>query len=255
MRVGWPMSEPTEIPVRRDPADSPELWPVRSRRVIGRGRLFDYVTDEVETPGGKTIQRDFLDHTGAVAVIAVDEDDQVVVVHQYRHPVAFRLIEPPAGLLDQDGEDWLLAVQRELAEEAGLAADDWRVLVDVVTSPGGMNESIRIYLARRLHAAEAPDGFEPEGEEAHMEVLRVPADDLVTGILAGRLQSPTLVAGILAYAAARDDLDRLRPADAPWPARAQWAAMRGAAAASGTVQEPGDDQSADDSDGSHGDRA
>lgn len=232
------MSEPTDIPVRRDAADTPELWPVRTRRVLGRGRLFDYFTDEVTTPGGHAMHRDFIDHTGAVGVIAVDKEEHVVVVHQYRHPVAFRLIEPPAGLLDQDGEDWLLAAQRELAEEAGLAADDWRVLVDVVTTPGGVNESIRIYLARGLTAADAPDGFEPEGEEAHMEVLRAPVDDLVAGILGGRLQSPTLVAGVLAYAAARDDLDRLRPADAPWVARSQLAAMRAAGPDAGALDKP-----------------
>lgn len=246
------MSEPAEIPVQRDPADTAELWPVRTRRVIGRGRLFDYVSDEVVTPGGDTMHRDFIDHTGAVGVIAVDDDEHVVVVHQYRHPVAFRLIEPPAGLLDQHGEDWLLAAQRELAEEAGLAADDWRVLVDVVTTPGGVNESIRIYLARGLRAAAAPDGFEPEGEEAHMEVLRVPVDDLVTGILGGRLQSPTLVAGILAYAVARDDLDRLRPADTPWRARTQLAALRDAAADSGTATDHGDPYEAGEP---HGDPA
>lgn len=246
------MSEMADIPVQRDAADTTELWPVQTRRVIGRGRLFDFLSDEVRTPGGEIMKRDFMDHTGAVAVIAVDDDEHVVVVHQYRHPVAFRLIEPPAGLLDQEGEDWLLAAQRELTEEAGLAADHWRVLVDVVTTPGGVNESIRIYLARGLRAAEAPDGFEPEGEEAHMEVLRVPVNDLVTGILAGRLQSPTLVAGVLAYAVARDDLDRLRPADAPWPARTQLAAMRGAATESQTSG-PGHTQGAGDPDESPGD--
>ncbi|MDO5500942.1 MAG: NUDIX hydrolase, partial [Propionibacteriaceae bacterium] len=128
-----------------------------------------------------------------------------------------------------DGEDWLLAAQRELVEEAGLAAGDWRVLVDIVTTPGGVNESIRIYLARGLSSADTPEGFEPEGEEAHMDLLRVPYADLVAGILGGRLQSPTLVAGVLAYAAARDHLDDLRPADSPWPARTQLARMRAAA--------------------------
>ncbi|HHV21531.1 MAG TPA: NUDIX hydrolase [Propionibacterium sp.] len=223
------MTDPTRIPVRRAAEDTPELWPVRRREVLARGRLFDYFSDTVEMPSGDTMRRDFIDHTSAVAVIALDDDEHMVVVHQYRHPVGFRLIEPPAGLLDQDGEGWLRAAQRELAEEAGLAADDWRLLVDMMTTPGGVNESIRIYLARDLRAAGAPDGFEPEGEEAHMDVLRVPVDDLLTGILSGRLQSPSLVAGVLAYAAARDKLDRLRPADSPWPARGQVERMRAAA--------------------------
>lgn len=222
------MAEPSAIPVRRGASDTPELWPVTARRVLGRGRLFNFLSDEVETPDGDTLHRDFIDHTGAVGVIAVDDEERVVVVHQYRHPVGFRLIEPPAGLLDQDGEDWLLAAQRELAEEAGLAAADWRVLVDVLATPGGVSESIRVYLARGLSAVSSPEGFVAEGEEAHMELLRVPVDDLVAGILGGRLQSPTLVSGVLAYAAARIDPDRLRPADAPWVARTQLARLRSA---------------------------
>lgn len=233
------MTEPAGIPVRRTAADSPELWPVERREVIGRGGLFDYLSDRVRTPDGEMMRRDFIDHTGAVGVIALDDDEQVVVVHQYRHPVAFRLIEPPAGLLDQPDEDWLVAAQRELAEEAGLAAGDWRILVDMMTTPGGVNESIRIYLARDLRAATQPEGFEPEGEEAHMEVLRVPVDDLIAGIIAGRLQSPSLVAGVLAYAASRDDLDRLRSADSPWPARTQVAAMRAAAIVEGQPDHAG----------------
>lgn len=199
---------------------------MQERGLVGRGRLFDYVSDTVATPAGAAMQRDYIDHTGAVGVIALDDEERVVVVHQYRHPAGFRLIEPPAGLLDQDGEDWLVAAQRELAEEAGLAAASWRVLVDVFTTPGGVTESIRIYLARELSAAAPAQGFVAEGEEAHMQVLRVPVDDLVAGILAGHLQSPTLVAGVLAYAAARDHLDQLRPARAPWPARTQLARLR-----------------------------
>lgn len=223
------MTDPHRIPVRTQPADTPEVWAVQSRRVLGEGRLFDYLSDEVVTPSGDTMRRDFIDHTGAVGVIAVDDDDHIIVVDQYRHPVGFRLIEPPAGLLDAPGEDPLVAARRELAEEAGLAAEHWRVLVDILTTPGGVNESIRIYLARGLSAAEAPDGFEVEGEEAHMEVLRVPFGDLLEGILAGKLQSPSLVAGVLAYAAVRGRESTLRSPDAPWPARTQLERTRAAA--------------------------
>ncbi|OYO02891.1 ADP-ribose pyrophosphatase [Enemella evansiae] len=210
-------------------ADVGEHWPVRERRLLGKGRLFDYVGDVVETPSGETMTRDWLDHVGAVGVIAVDDEFNVIVIGQYRHPLGQRLVEPPAGLLDVHAEAYQLAAARELAEEAGLAASDWRVLVDITTTPGGVSETLRMYLATGLSAAPAPEGFTLQGEEAHLDHYRVPLADLVDGILAGRLQSPSLVSGCLALWAARDRLDALRPADAPWPARDQVAELRAAA--------------------------
>ncbi len=202
-------------------ADVPTEWPIRSHEVLGEGAVSDYVDDVVATPDGAEMHRQYLLHPGAVAVIALDDADRVVVVRQYRHPVGFQLIEPPAGLLDADGESWLAAAQRELAEEAMLAADDWRLLIDMFTSPGCNSESIRFFLARGLRDVPRPDGFVVEHEELHMEICLVPLADLVDGIYAGRVQSPSLVAGVLALEAARlaGRLDDLRPADAPWPAR------------------------------------
>jgi len=211
-----------------EPYDQPDSWPVTDRRVLGRGRVCDFVEDDIEAPDGVRFTRQWLTHPGAVAIIALRDDDRVAVVHQYRHPVAMRLVEPPAGLLDADGEGFLVAAQRELAEEAMLRADDWRVLVDIFSTPGGVAETIRVYLARGLHPAERPDGFEVEHEEAHMEVGWVPLADLVDAVYGGHVQSPTLVSGVLALEAARatGPLDSLRPADAPWPARDIWAAER-----------------------------
>jgi 8-oxo-dGTP pyrophosphatase MutT (NUDIX family) len=205
--------------------DRPQSWPVTSHRVMAQGAVAAFVTDEVTTPDGESMRRQYTLHPGAVGVIALDAADRIAVVRQYRHPVAMSLVEPPAGLLDHSAEDFLVAAQRELAEEAGLAAADWRVLVDLFTSPGGSQESLRIYLARELTEAAAPDGFVAESEEAHMEVAWVARADLVELILAGRLQNPTMVSGVLALEAARlsGRLDALRPADAPWPARTAWA--------------------------------
>lgn len=201
--------------------DVPAHWRIDAHRVLGEGAVSDYVDDVVRTPDGEQMHRQYLLHPGAVAVIALDENDRIVVVRQYRHPVGFQLIEPPAGLLDADGESWLAAAKRELAEEAMLAADDWRLLIDMFTSPGCNSESIRFFLARGLHAAPRPDGFVVEHEELHMEICWADRSALVDGIYAGRVQSPSLVAGVLALEAARlaGRLDDLRPADAPWPAR------------------------------------
>ena len=202
--------------------DEPMSWPVRSRTVLGEGRISAFVDEELTTPSGHVITRQYLTHPGAVAVVAWREDrDDIAVLRQYRHPVRMELVEIPAGLLDLDGEEWVVAAQRELAEEAELQASRWDTLVDLCTTPGACEESLRIFRARDLNPAERPDGFVLEGEEAHMTWDWVPRADLVDAVLAGQCQSPTLVAGVLALEVARaaGRLDGLRPPDAPWPIR------------------------------------
>ena len=201
--------------------DVPLAWPVVSSTVLARGKITSYVQDQVRMPDGQLIAREYLKHPGAVGVIALDDHDRVALVRQYRHPVRHRLIEPPAGLLDVGGEDYLQAIERELAEEVGLAAQRWAVLVDLFTTPGILGESLRIYLARDLTDVDHPDGFTREGEEAHMDTVWASLDDLVEAVLGGRLHNPTVVSGVLAAwtARQRDGFTSLRPADADWPAR------------------------------------
>lgn len=201
--------------------DEPVSWPVLSAEVLARGAISSYVEERVISPAEDVLGRQFLQHPGAVGVIAVDDHHRAVLVRQYRHPVRHRLIEPPAGLLDVRDEDHLVAAQRELAEEVGLAASDWRVLVESFTSPGGLGESLRMYLARDLAPIERPEGFEPDGEEAEMDTVWADLDDLADAVMQGQLHSPTSVAGVLAAATAqaRGGYDTLRPADAAWPAR------------------------------------
>ena len=200
--------------------DAPLAWPVESSTVLAEGRITKYVQDQVKSPDGQLITREYLKHPGAVGVIALDDHDRVALVRQYRHPVRHRLIEPPAGLLDVGGEDYLRAIERELAEEVGLAARSWAVLVDLFTTPGILGESLRVYLARDLVAVDHPEGFTHEGEEAHMDVVWASLDDLVEAVLDGRLHNPTTVSGVLAawIARQRDGFKSLRPADAAWPA-------------------------------------
>ena len=202
-------------------ADTPLAWPVDSSTVLAEGGVGRFIQDRVRTPDGEVMTREYVRHPGAVGVIALDEHERVALVRQYRHPVRHRLVEPPAGLLDVDGEDYLSAVQRELAEEAGLAAGTWHVLVDLFTSPGMVGESLRIYLARDLAATDAPEGYLRAGEEAHMDIVWASLDDLVAAVLDGRVHNPTLVCGALAAwtARERDAYAGLRPAWADWPAR------------------------------------
>lgn len=197
-------------------------WEVVERRLLAEGRVSSYVSETVLTPAGERMERQFLSHPGAVGIVAWDEGtDEIVVVRQYRHPVGMELVEIPAGLLDAEGETWQASAARELAEEAGLGAERWQVLVDVCTTPGASAETLRIFLARGLSAAGAPAGFVAEGEEAEMRVQRVKRAELVAAILDGRCQSPSLVAGVLALDSALNAgrVNQLRDAEAPWPVR------------------------------------
>ncbi|SED68712.1 NUDIX hydrolase [Streptomyces sp. TLI_105] len=200
--------------------DTPEEWQVVATATPFKGNKTSVRTDDVVMPDGSVHRRDYQVHPGSVAVLALDEEDRVVVLRQYRHPVRQKLWEIPAGLLDVPGENPLHAAQRELYEEAHVKAGDWRVLTDVYTTPGGCDEAVRIFLARDLAEAEG-ERFEVSEEEADMELARVPLPELVRGVLAGELHNNCLVVGVLSLAAARvgDGIDALRPATAPWPAR------------------------------------
>ena len=148
-------------------ADSGDPLPSGERLVRFEGRVWSVVSEDVDF-GGSSAIRDVILHPGAVAVMAIDDADRVLLIRQYRHPVGRWLFEPPAGLLDAPGEPALATAQRELAEESGFAARDWRVLLDMYLSPGGTSEAIRIYLARDL--VELPGGrpHTGEAEEAHL---------------------------------------------------------------------------------------
>ncbi|SHJ71273.1 ADP-ribose pyrophosphatase [Tessaracoccus bendigoensis DSM 12906] len=198
-------------------------WPVIARDVLGEGHVSSFVNETIEVPTGELIERQYLTHPGAVAVVAWrEETDDIAVLRQYRHPVRAVLVEIPAGLLDHgDDEAYVVAAQRELAEEVALAADRWEVLVDICTTPGACEETLRIFLARDLRPTSRPEGFELEGEEAQMTWGWEPRADLVDAVLAGTVVSPSLCTGILALETARLSgfTQKLRPADAPWPIR------------------------------------
>jgi ADP-ribose pyrophosphatase len=184
-------------------ADDAASWPViRSDRRF-EGSIVSIREDEIEAPDGSRHTRDVIEHHGAVAVVAVDDEDNVLVLRQYRHPVGARLVELPAGLLDVDGEDPLAAARRELAEEALLEARNWDQLVTVATSPGVSDERVRILLATGLSPVVAPDGFEAHGEEADLTRHWVPLRELVAAILAGDLCDGLLLDGVLTLWARR----------------------------------------------------
>ncbi|GAB5080590.1 NUDIX domain-containing protein [Arthrobacter sp. AD-310] len=201
-------------------SDVPSPRRLLSTEKVYEGRIWDVVSDTFQLQEtGEALTRDYIDHPGAVAVLPMNDDGEILLLKQYRHPVGMDLWEIPAGLLDVEGEDFVVGAARELAEEADLAADTWNVLADVFNSPGSSSEAIRIYLARGLTEVPHHERHERTEEEAEIEFHWIGLDDAVASVLAGRLHNPSAVVGILAAAAARaEGYAGLRPADAPWPA-------------------------------------
>jgi 8-oxo-dGDP phosphatase len=196
---------------------------VLSSRTEYVGKVMALRVDEVGMPGGGRAVREVIEHPGAVAVLALDDEQRVTLIHQYRHPLRRRLWELPAGLLDVHGEDPAITAQRELAEEAALAARDWSVLVDVSASPGFTDESVRVYLARGLSPARRLDNT--GDEEADLVVRRFPLADAVRMVLAGEIVNASTIGGILAAKLVSDGVTEPRPVDAPWRDRpSDWAA-------------------------------
>ncbi len=200
-----------------DLRDDPAAVEVLDSETVFTGRVWNIRRDELSY-NGESIVREYMDHTGAVAILALDDEDRVLLIKQYRHPVRMRDWEIPAGLLDIAQEHALVAAQRELAEEADLEAAQWSVLGEFYTSPGGSDEAIRIYLAREL--SPTAEVFARDAEEADIEVRWVPLDEVVDAVLDRRVQNPSLVVGALAAHASRArGWSTLAPGDAPWPRR------------------------------------
>lgn len=200
-------------------------FPVRHSADVHVGKIMAVRADKVEMPGGRVAVREVVEHAGAVAVAALDADDRLMMLHQYRHAVRRRLWELPAGLLDKDGEDPLETARRELAEEAGLAAAEWSVLLDVVPSPGFSDESVRVYLARGISEVGRPEMGDDEEADLVTRWMSLPV--AVRMVLAGTLVNGVSAAAVLAVHAWRAGAAPLRAPDAPWPDRpSRFAARR-----------------------------
>lgn len=165
---------------------------------------FGMVRDKVAMPDGGAVDRVYMDHPGAVAVVAIDDQDRVALVHQYRHPARQRLWELPAGLRDVEGEDPMVTAGRELAEETDMTAGTMEFLVDIFASPGCSNERIRIYLAGDLKPVPAAQRFSRTAEEFDLRVEWWNLSDTVNAILSGQIVNGITVAGLLAAVHKRD---------------------------------------------------
>jgi 8-oxo-dGDP phosphatase len=200
-----------------DIRDTEEHWPVVSSDELARSRLVALRGDKVRMPDGKIAERDVVEHPGAVAVLALDASERVLLIRQYRHPAGHLLWEIPAGLRDVSGEPPWATAQRELLEESGYRARDWRLLADYYSSPGFSTERLRVFLARDVEEVPAEQrDFVPEAEEASLVVAWLPLEEAIAKVFAGELHNgPAIVAVMAVYAARSLGFDRLRPADAP----------------------------------------
>jgi ADP-ribose pyrophosphatase len=197
-----------------------------SSETLHTGKIFALRKDQVRMPGGKLVTREVVEHYGAVAVVAMDDEGRLPMVYQYRHPFGRRLWELPAGLLDVNGEAAHLTAARELREEAGLEARTWQVLVDLDSTPGFSDESVRVYLATGLTQVERPEAHD---EEADMTLQWYPIADAVRRVFSGEIVNSLAVAGILAAHAVREGVAKPRPVDTPWVDRSTAFAARQAA--------------------------
>jgi ADP-ribose pyrophosphatase len=192
--------------------------PIVDRKTVFSGMVWDVRHDAFEL-NGETVERDYIVHPGAVAIIALNDAGELLLIEQYRHAQGKIMWEAPAGLMDLANEDPLATAKRELFEETGYEAKTWNVLLDLANTPGGSSEQIRIYFARDLSLH--PDG-RPTGsaEELDMPVHWIPIQDVLESIRRGAVTNPQLVAGTHAALIAMAEPDMaLRSEDAPWHAR------------------------------------
>jgi len=181
-------------------ADLPEQPPIRSSEVVYPGMVWDIVREEFDF-AGDGLTREFMSHPGAVAILAVDEEDRVALINQYRHPMRMREWELPAGLLDVDGEPPLAAAKRELAEEIDIEANEWEPLVSYWSSPGGSSEVVHVFSARGL--SDSPMPFARVAEEAEIVLRWVPFDEVLEAVLDGRIRNAIMQVAVLTAHARR----------------------------------------------------
>ena len=152
------------------------------REDIFNGRILHVLRDEIELPNGHRSVREVIAHVGAVCVVPVDAEGNVVLERQYRYPVDAVITEIPAGKLDGDGEDPLEGAKRELREETGLSAGKWTDLGLFVPAAAYCAETIRMYLAEDLH-----QGKQQLDDDEFLDVFRVPLKDAVQMVMDGRI--------------------------------------------------------------------
>ncbi|MFT4189001.1 MAG: NUDIX hydrolase [Aeromicrobium sp.] len=186
-----------------DLADSEASWPVVGSEGVYASSFIEVRQDVIVDPSGGEHPRIVVAPRGAVGVLAFDDEDRVLLVEQYRHPVGRRMIELPAGIFDVVGESPVTTAARELAEEADLRAATWTPHLVVHASPGYTTEQLQVFRATGLSAIPEDERIPREAEEADLRQWFMPFADAVEAVLAGRITNNLAVAAILAEHARR----------------------------------------------------
>jgi ADP-ribose pyrophosphatase len=175
---------------------------IASQRVY-EGRLINLRVDTVRLENGRLTKREIVEHPGAVAVVALDEDDNVILVRQFRKAAERELLEIPAGTLEA-GEEPIACARRELKEETGYQAECLEQVGSFYPSPGFCTECIRLYLATGLQKGRSA----PEDDEA-IETIKVPLSDIPAMVSRGEICDGKTIAGLLSVLLLRYSLDFL----------------------------------------------
>jgi ADP-ribose pyrophosphatase len=198
-------------PAGREPgADDPLRERLVSSEVLRRSRILEFRVDTIETADGHRSTRDIAAHPGAVAIVAIDADDRLLMVRQWRHATGGALLEIPAGTLDRlpDGtlEDHAVAAAREREEETGSRASSWRHLGSFYTAPGFTSERMHLYLATGLTSSHE-DGLHPD-EDEHLELTPIPFSDALAMAMGGDIHDAKSMVGLLMAARLRESASR-----------------------------------------------
>ncbi|HJF14843.1 MAG TPA: NUDIX hydrolase [Enteractinococcus helveticum] len=197
--------------------DTDRVVAVQHQATVFQGAIWDIQRDTFTmTDTDQPLTREYITHPGAVAIVAVDDQQRIAMINQYRHPVGQDCWEIPAGLLDVEGESHLVTAQRELAEEADLQAADWSVLVDHYPSAGSSAEAIRIFLAQGIEELPTDQHHQREAEEAHLILRWIPFDQALHAVLTGAIRNVNAISGILAAHLVLNGQHQARPAEAPF---------------------------------------
>ena len=214
------MTRSGESPAAPEPPEDEELREeLIDSRVLHQGRYLTFRVDRVRRADGSIATRDVCGHPGAVAILAIDDEDNVLLVRQYRHPAEQLLLEIPAGTLGVDAktgaiEDPAKAARRELEEETGYRADSWQLLTSFWTAPGFATELMHLYLATDLRPAHTASDRRGPDEDERLKMTAIPWRVAVAMAEAGEIHDAKSLVGLLWLARLRERIDSPVPSSA-----------------------------------------